>query len=112
MLPSFSYVVVTGFLLALGMVLLWKMVQGEINVSGLLASGPGGRGGLGRLQLLLATILGATWYVGLIFDQARVPSSDYSLPPVPEGLLLLIGASNGGYILTKLQSFGLIKFGN
>ena len=87
------------FLALLGVVLVSGIVSGSINTKGLLQDDRTKRFSGGRLQLLLATLVGASAYILSILQ-----ASSNSMPEVPGVLLLLVGGGNVGYLSSKIYS--------
>ena len=86
--------------LALFAIVGYKLLVGEINTDGMLSDKTTGQLSQGRLQLLLVTIGGATFY---LFEILSAGESG-AMPPVPEVLLWTVGASNAGYLGGKVYS--------
>ena len=78
----------------------YKLLVGEINMNGVLSDKTTGQLSPGRLQLLLITIGGATYYLFAILATGE----SGSMPPVPEVLLWVVGASNAGYLAGRVHS--------
>jgi hypothetical protein len=99
-----------GFVIALGVVVMFKMLTNRINVQGLLRPGPNLPTSVGNAQVLVATIVALSDYL---------TSLGYSpldkLPDVPEGLLLLLGSSNLLYLTgvgaARLGWLGILRGG-
>ena len=89
------------FVAGLGLIVVYQILTGKINVKGLLYE-KGGDGGfsLGRLQLLVFTIAGAFSYLFLVLGN---PESG-EFPDVPLELLLVLGGSNLLYLASKFYS--------
>lgn len=97
MLASIACWEIAVFLAVLGVLVAWKLLTGGITTRGLLSTGRDGVHSPARVQLLLSTIGGAFWYLGLVAsnpDPAR-------LPDVPNTLLLGMGLSHIGYLAAK-----------
>ena len=86
--------------LALFVVVAYKLLTGEINMGGVLSDKVTGELSTGRLQLLLITIGGGAYYLFSVL----AASSSGAMPAVPEVLLWATGASNAGYLGGKLHS--------
>ena len=78
----------------------YKLLVGEINMNGVLSDKTTGQLSPGRLQLVLVTIGGATYYLLAILTTGE----SGAMPPVPEVLLWVVGASNAGYLAGKVHS--------
>jgi hypothetical protein len=100
MADTFAQYVVLGFLAMLASVVGLRILSGTINVNGLLHDKETGAFSPGRLQLLIFTLGGAFYYLSKILSAPELAG----LPPVPEVLLLVTGASNGGYLGGKIYS--------
>jgi hypothetical protein len=86
-----------GFLYALAAVVLFRMLTGRINITGLLTQKDrSNQTSPERVQLLLATIAASAQYLG---EVARTTSG--SLPDVSNNWLYLMGGSSGIYLLRK-----------
>jgi hypothetical protein len=86
-----------GFLVAAGAIVAWRLLTGGINTHGLFDTGPQGTFSPARVQVLLTTLGGAGWYLGLVMS-----NQDQShMPDVPNALLLLMGASHVTYLAAK-----------
>ena len=93
----------TGFVLLMSLLLAivaFKLLAGRINTRGLLADKETGAFSPGRLQLLMVTTGGASFYLFEIVGAADTGR----LPAVPTELLLVVGASNAGYLGGKIYS--------
>ena len=86
-----------GFLCALAAVVVYQMLTGAINVTGLLAQKDRtGQTSPERIQLLLATIAAAASYLGEV-----AKSTGGTMPDVSPNWLYLMGGSSGLYALRK-----------
>ncbi len=99
MRPAFE-VLVIGMLVALFVVVAYKVLAGEINTEGLLSDKQTGAHSPGRLQLLLVTIGGAAYYLYQTIDAA----GSGAFPSVPSVLLWGVAAGNAGYLGGKVYS--------
>ena len=84
----------------LALVVAYKLLTGGINMTGLLDDKVSREPSPGRVQLLVFTVTGASYYLLLAVDQA----ASGSLPPVPPELLLLVGGSQLVYLGGKARS--------
>ena len=100
MLATSAQTVFILFMSALLLVVVFKLLGSQINTSGLLADKETGTFSPGRLQLLIVTLGGASFY----FFQIIGVADTGTLPPVPAELLLIIGGSNVGYLSGKTYS--------
>lgn len=88
--------ILTIFLGLLGAVILWKIVDGTINLTYLI-SDELGWASMSRFQLLVFTFVIA---MSLFFVIANhQPTPDY--PKIPPEILALLGISGGSYVLGK-----------
>lgn len=96
------------FLTVLAALVAYQLLTGRINTRGLLRDKMSGREfSPGRLQLLMATVGGALYYVLLIFANEK-PGE---FPEVPSSLLLLVGGSHAFYLGGKVSSLLAQKLG-
>jgi hypothetical protein len=86
-----------GFLYALAAVVVYQMLTGGINLSGMLSSKDGsGQTSPERIQLLLATLVTSATY---LTEVAKNTSG--TLPDISNNFLYLMGGSSGIYALRK-----------
>ena len=100
MLATSAQMVFILFMSALLLIITFKLLSGQINTRGLLEDKETGTFSPGRLQLLIVTLGGATFY---FFEIVGVADTG-TLPLVPAELLLIIGGSNVGYLGGKIYS--------
>ena len=103
MLASSAQTLTIVFLGGLLAIVAFKLLAGRINTRGLLEDKKAGRTGNfspGRLQLLIATLGGAAFY----FSESVAAAETGAMPPVPDGLLLIVGVSNVAYLGGKIYS--------
>lgn len=86
-------------LLGFGLVVLFQIVRGRIDLTYLLSEGGGGAGAqpkasLSRFQFLIFTFVVAALYLVLCIEAG-------TLIDVPNGTLALLGISGGGYLVSK-----------
>ena len=82
----------------------YQLLTGRIKTRGLLRDKMNGRAlSPGRLQMLMATVSVASYYVLLIFANKR-PGT---FPEVPRSLLMILGGSHAFYLGGKLS--GLLR---
>lgn len=86
-----------AFVIVLGVVLGVRILRGDITTASILQAADGSAIAGSRVQLLVATLLGA-----FIYLMSIVESPSDVLPDVPPFLLLAVGASNIAYLGTKL----------
>jgi hypothetical protein len=86
-------------LIALVAIVAYRMITQQINVTGLLMDKTGGRViSPARIQMLIATIGMAAYYLMMVFE-----SKDKGrLPELPNEYLAAFGTSHGIYLLGKL----------
>jgi hypothetical protein len=88
-------------LTVLAAVVTYQFLTGRINTRGLLRDKMGGRAlSPGRLQLLMATIGGALYYLLLMLSNEKPDE----FPEVPSWLLLGLGGSHAFYLGGKLSA--------
>jgi hypothetical protein len=88
---------IVGFLYALAAVVVFQMLNGRINVTGLLSQkGRSNETSPERIQLLLATLAAGASYLGQV-----VHSANGQLPEISNTWLYLMGGSSGIYTLRK-----------
>ena len=88
---------VLGFLYALGAVVLYQMLTGRINLSGLLTQkDQSNQTSPERIQLLLATLAAAASYLGEV-----AKNTSGTMPDISNNWLYLMGGSSGIYALRK-----------
>ena len=88
--------ILTIFLGLLGAVILWLILIGKINLTGLISE-PNGEASLSRFQFLVFTFVVALSLFYLIV--AGEPPPKY--PQIPGEILALLGISGGSYVLSK-----------
>jgi len=89
------------FLVIVMIVAVVGMLGGRIRTSGLLRDKATGKFSGSRMQLLVVTVLGAAFYAGEILQTMPAGAT---LPAPPDWLLAAVGASNGGYLGTKIYA--------
>jgi hypothetical protein len=91
----FAYAIV-AFLVALGLMVLWKIARADINLGTLLSeTGDNNKASLSRFQFMVFTFIVAGVYL-LLCIQSR------EFVDVPNGVLGLIGISGGSYVGAKI----------
>jgi hypothetical protein len=87
-------------LTALAVIIAYRLLTRQINTNGLLRDKVGGRAiSPGRLQLLIVTLLIATYYVAQVFQTQKLPN-------MPQEYLLALGGSHIFYLGGKV--YGLL----
>lgn len=98
-------VLLSGWFLALALVVFWKLLNGEINVAGML-NDQHGRLSPERVQLIIVTILGAAAYVHeAAVAELAGSAGPPALPDAPLALVVALGGSNAIYLVTKQLRF-------
>ena len=87
--------VLTLFIGGLGVILLWKMGNGKINLAKLISE-PDGDASLSRFQFLIFTFV-----ISMSLFFVTVSNSPWAFPEIPSGILALLGMSAGSYIISK-----------
>lgn len=91
-------------LVGLMLVVVYKILTGGIEVSGLLTVKGGRDDGSfspARVQMLMATVLTAMYYLLRVLDR----QSAASLPDLPAPLVAILGGSHAVYLGGKARSF-------
>src|SRR5712691_4235986 len=91
---------VIGWMLAifiglLGLTIVWLIISGRIDLSNLLSE-PNGHASLSRFQFLIFTFV-----IALSLFLITVATSTPAFPPIPAGILALLGISGGSYVVSK-----------
>jgi uncharacterized membrane protein len=93
-----SLVLVFGWVIAiliglLGLVVVWLILIGKINLQNLLAE-PNGSASMSRFQFLIFTfVIGLSLYLIIV--------SKMEFPTIPGSILALLGISSGSYVTSK-----------
>jgi hypothetical protein len=85
-----------GFVWAVALIVLLRLITGGINGRGLLMDGDSGGPSALRVQMLLSTVLAAVSYAIAIKHQAEP-----RLPDVDPRVLALVGATNGLIVVKR-----------
>lgn len=103
-MPTLLRIEIWGLLVALAIIVFYRMLTGSINTRRLLHD-KGARSGFspGRLQLLMSTIVFAFYYIGQVLSNA----TPKEFPAVPKEMLLLLGGSHIFYLGGK--TLGLLS---
>ncbi len=88
--------IVTVFIGALGLVILWRMVTGKIDLKDLISE-KDGKASLSRFQFLVFTFVIALSLILVILGQPQ-PGFPAEIPP---GVFALLGISGGSYVISK-----------
>lgn len=87
--------ILTIMLGLLGLIIVWLIVSGRINLSNLISE-PNGQASLSRFQFLIFTFV-----IAMSLFLMIVSTSPPSFPVVPGGILALLGISGGSYVVSK-----------
>src|ERR1044072_7303834 len=87
---------VTILIGAFALAIIYKMIRGDINLMYLIA-GVDGDASLSRFQFLLFTFVIALGLYLIIVSAKEGPT----FPPIPGGILALLGISGGSYVTSK-----------
>jgi hypothetical protein len=86
--------VLLGFIALIGILVIWKIFNGTIDLS-MLISEPNGDASMSRFQLLIFTFVIAASLFLIIVSERRFP------PTIPQGILVLLGISSSSYLVSK-----------
>ena len=87
--------ILTIMLGLLGLIIVWLIVSGRIDLSNLISE-PDGHASLSRFQFLVFTFV-----IAMSLFLMIVSTSPPSFPPIPGGILALLGISGGSYVVSK-----------
>ena len=109
--PWTSLALVIGWMLTIfiglfGLVIIWLVIRGKIDLSELLSE-PTGQASLSRFQFLIFTFVIA---LSLFLIIVAKPQPDF--PGIPGGILALLGISGGSYVVAKGIAVGGAKPGD
>ena len=85
--------IIAIFIGALGVVIIWLIIIGRINLDKLVSE-PNGDASLSRFQFLIFTFVIA---MGLFLIIVKMKG----FPPIPGEILALLGISGGSYVISK-----------
>lgn len=91
---SVLYWALTAVIVLFAALVLWKIFNNRIDLSNLLSESVDGKASLSRFQFLIFTFVIAGLYLTLCLETG-------SLLDVPNGVLMLLGISGGGYVVSK-----------
>ena len=96
MLALLAGYVIVVFLGLLGLILIWKMFRGDIDLQWLVSEkdGAGAHASLSRFQFLVFTFVVGMCLVVLTIDSGEFPKID-------PNILGLLGISGGSYLVSK-----------
>jgi hypothetical protein len=97
MLATFVQIEMWLLLVTLTLIVGYQLLNGQITTRGVLSDKTTGEFSPARLQLLLASLFGAVYYL----LQAMDAQSTGRLPDIPEEVLLALGGSNVLYLGAK-----------
>lgn len=97
-----------------GLVVIWHMVTGEINLSGLLSESDTNKASMSRFQLLVFTFVIALSFFLIVISNVKIvqgttrtnSSNVPELPDVPSGVLAVLGISASSYAVSKAIQHG------
>ncbi|CAN7409183.1 hypothetical protein [Neorhizobium sp. LjRoot104] len=96
---SVATIALVAALSAFAFVTLLKLLDGSINMSGMLANGKDQPNDPERVVMLIGTITGALAYFSYGLKSGVV---DGGLPPIPQEAAMALGGSNFLYIFGKI----------
>ena len=84
-----------------GLVILWKIIKGEINLDKLISEPDGSGASLSRFQFLIFTFVISMSLFWVIVHHGGYPEE------IPAGIFALLGISGGSYVVSKGIHSGL-----
>ena len=88
------YWALTAVIVLFAVLVLWQIFTNKIDLGNLLSETTDGKASLSRFQFLIFTFVVAGLYLTLCLETG-------SLIDVPNGVLILLGISGGGYVISK-----------
>lgn len=82
------------FLIFIGLVVSWKILSGEINITTLISEGINEKASLSRFQMFVWTFV-----IGFSFLYVLILNNE--IPEIPDNVLTLLGISGGTYVISK-----------
>lgn len=83
----------------IGLVIIWKIFSGKINISSILNESGTNKASLSRLQFLIFTfVIALSLFLVVVGKGTGVPSFP---PEIPAGIFALLGISGGTYVVSK-----------
>lgn len=82
------------FIIFIGLIVAWKILRGEIDITKVLSEEGSNKASLSRFQMLVWTFI-----VGLSFLYLVILND--ALPDIPNEVLALLGISGGTYLISK-----------
>src|SRR5258708_28272047 len=107
--------IICGFVAIIGIVVVWKIATGQIDISKILTEkdgSPSGAASMARFQLLIFVFVIALSFFLVVISNIKIRQSrDKSqnvpgLPEVPDGVLALLGISASSYAVGKAIQHG------
>jgi hypothetical protein len=97
-----------------GLVVIWLMVTGRIDLSGLLSEKDTNKASMSRFQLLIFTFVIALSFFLIVISNIKIvqgtvrsnSSTVPELPDVPDGVLAILGISASSYAVSKAIQHG------
>lgn len=99
--PKFISIAIASWLVALGAIVFMRLLNGSIRMEGLLRARSGGAISPERVQLFIASLMGAAAYAADALS--KPPAVDGTLRDVPDMLLTLIAGSQFLYLGGKIM---------
>jgi len=103
--PNLAFIiaiVVTVIILAIGLVIAWKMLTDKIDITSLLQEPDSNKASISRFQFLLFAFVIAGLLLMLSIESG-------AFVEVPQSVLILLGISGGGYVASKTIQAGVTK---
>ncbi len=82
------------FIIFIGLIVAWKILRGEIDVTKVISEEGSDKASLSRFQMLVWTFI-----VGLSFLYLVILND--AIPDIPNEVLALLGISGGTYLISK-----------
>ncbi len=107
-ISEFLALFLLGWLGALAVIVLIKMLRGDINTTGLMCSakGPDSNADPERVTLVMLTVGVALYYlvnsIGIPLEELRGANGEFYMPDLPSDALVLLGGSQTAYITGKI----------
>ncbi len=78
-----------------GLIILWKIITGDIDISKLISEPDGSGASLSRFQFLIFTFVISMSLFWVIINLGGFPEE------IPSGIFVLLGISGGSYVISK-----------
>lgn len=88
---------ITALVALIGLVIIWKIITGKIDISSILNEPGSPKASLSRLQFLIFTFVIALSLFLVVVGASGGPK----LPDIPAGIFALLGISAGTYVVSK-----------